>query len=109
MTPKRTWKGAHPLVRRHGPTGRGALFANPTYTTRFENTSEVESQPLLSFLYNHFAQPMFTLRQRWSAGDLLMWDNRAVVHLALNDYDGHRRLLHRTTVAAERPISFHDT
>ena len=97
---------AHPLVRLHPPTGRGALFANPTYTTRLANTTQSESRPLLEFLYEHFAQPAFTLRQRWREGDLLMWDNRAVTHLAINDYDGYRRLLHRTTVAAERPVSF---
>jgi taurine dioxygenase len=94
---------AHPLVRLHGPTGRKALFASPTYTTRFENMTVEESKPLLEFLYAHASQPRFTLRQRWRPGDLLMWDNRAVVHLAVNDYDGYRRLLHRTTVASERP------
>lgn len=98
---------AHPLVRAHDATGRGALFANPTYTTRFENTTEAESRPLLEFLYRHYTQPAYTLRQRWRDGDLLMWDNRAVAHLAVNDYDGYRRLLYRTTVASERPVSFH--
>ena len=93
----------HPLVRLHGPTGRKALFASPTYTTRFAGMTPDESQPLLDFLYAHCSQPQFTQRQRWRPGDLLMWDNRAVVHLAVNDYDGHRRLLHRTTVASERP------
>jgi alpha-ketoglutarate-dependent taurine dioxygenase len=94
---------AHPLVRLHGPTGRKALFASPTYTTRFENMTVEESKPLLDFLYAHASQPQFTLRQRWRPGDLLMWDNRAVVHLAVNDYDGYRRLLHRTTAGSERP------
>ena len=94
---------AHPVVRVHSPTGRNALFANPTYTTRFENMTEPESKPLLDFLYQHFARPEFTLRQIWRPGDVLIWDNRAVVHLAVNDYDGYRRLLHRTTVGSERP------
>ena len=97
---------AHPLVRLHEPTGRRALFLSPTYTTRFENMSVDESKPLLDFLYQHFARPEFTLRQVWRAGDVLIWDNRAVVHLAVNDYDGHRRLLHRTTVGSERPYAF---
>ena len=96
---------AHPLVRVHVPTGRKALFANPTYTTRFENMSVAESQPLLNFLYQHFARPEFGLRQIWRPGDVLIWDNRAVVHLAVNDYDGYRRLLHRTTVGSERPYA----
>jgi len=94
---------AHPLVRLHGPTGRKALFVSPTYTTRIEDMTPEESRPLLEFLYAHMSQPHFTLRQRWHPGDLLMWDNRAVTHLAVNDYDGYRRLLHRTTAGTERP------
>ncbi|MBM3524207.1 MAG: taurine dioxygenase [Alphaproteobacteria bacterium] len=94
---------AHPLVRLHPPTGRKALFASPTYTTRFADMTVEESRPLLEFLYAHMARPEFTLRQRWRQGDLLIWDNRAVNHLAVNDYDGYRRLLHRTTAGHERP------
>lgn len=95
---------AHPLVRLHPPTRRAALFANPTYTTRLENMTEAESRPLLEFLYAHATRPEFTLRHRWRQGDVLVWDNRATIHLAVNDYDGHRRLLHRTTAGAEIPV-----
>jgi len=94
---------AHPLVRFHRPSGRKALFASPTYTTRLENMTQDESKPILEFLYQHMTRPEYTLRQVWRPGDLLMWDNRAVVHLAVNDYDGYRRLLHRTTAGRERP------
>ena len=94
---------AQPLVRVHVPTGRRALFASPTYTTRLADMTVEESKPLLEFLYAHMTRPEFTLRHRWRAGDVLIWDNRAVVHLAVNDYDGHRRLLHRTTAGRERP------
>jgi taurine dioxygenase len=96
---------AHPLVRLHPPTGRAALFANPTYTTRLDGMTEAESRPLLEFLYAHATRPEFTLRHRWRPGDVLVWDNRATIHLAVNDYDGHRRLLHRTTAGAEAPIA----
>jgi len=96
---------AHPLVRLYKPTGRKALFASPTYTTRFEDMTPEESKPLLEFLYTHMSMPQFTLRQRWRPGDLLMWDNRAVTHLAVNDYDGYRRLLHRTTAGSEIPVA----
>ena len=96
---------AHPLLRCHRPTGRQALFANPTYTTRFADMTSDESKRLLDYLYAHATQPRFTLRQVWQPGDLLMWDNRAVMHLAVNDYDGHRRLLHRTTAGSEVPFA----
>ena len=94
---------AHPAVRVHPATGRKALFVNSIYTTRFEGMTAAESKPLLEFLYAHATQPEFTCRLRWRAGDLAVWDNRCTMHYAVNDYDGQRRLMHRTTIKGERP------
>ena len=93
----------HPVVRVHPKTGRKALFVNSIYTTRFEGMTEAESRPLLQFLYRHAIRPEFTCRLRWHTGDLAMWDNRCAMHYAINDYDGQRRLMHRTTIRGERP------
>jgi taurine dioxygenase len=93
----------HPVVRVHPVTGRKALFVNPVYTQRFEGMTAVESKPLLDYLHQHATRSEFTCRLRWQPGTLTMWDNRCLMHLAVNDYDGHRRLLHRTTVAGEAP------
>lgn len=95
---------AHPIVRQHPDSGRLALFVNPVYTQRIEGMTREESAPILNFLYQHSVRPEFTCRLRWQSGTLALWDNRATLHLAINDYDGHRRLLHRTTVAGEAPI-----
>ncbi len=94
----------HPVVRVHPITKRKALFVNPVYTQRFEGMTEEESKPLLAFLFAHATKPEFTCRLHWEEGTLALWDNRCVLHLAINDYDGSRRLLHRTTVAGETPI-----
>jgi len=94
----------HPVVRVHPVTGRKALFVNPVYTQRFENMTVAESKPLLDYLYQHCIRSEFTCRWRWQPGTLAIWDNRCTMHLAINDYDGVRRLLYRTTVAGERPI-----
>jgi taurine dioxygenase len=94
---------AHPVVRIHPETGRRALFVNAIYTTRFENMSEEESRPLLAFLHAHATRPEFTCRFRWRPGSLALWDNRCTLHLAVNDYDGVRRLLWRTTIAGDAP------
>lgn len=93
----------HPVVRVHPVTGRRALFVNPVYSQRFEGMTDAESRPLLQFLFQHATSPEFCCRLRWAPGTLAVWDNRCLLHLAINDYDGSRRLLHRTTVAGERP------
>lgn len=93
----------HPAVRTHPRSGRKALFINPIYTTRLENMTVEESQPHLSRLYAHMTRPELGCRHRWRPGDLVVWDNRTTLHYAVNDYDGHRRLLTRTTFAGERP------
>ncbi|MEM9370507.1 MAG: TauD/TfdA family dioxygenase, partial [Pseudomonadota bacterium] len=59
---------------------------------------EEESAPLLAHLYDVCANPDFHCRVRYRPGTVVIWDNRATWHKAINDYDGHRRLMHRVTV-----------
>jgi taurine dioxygenase len=95
----------HPVARVHAESGRAALYVNRVYTIRFEGMTEKESAPLLDYLNAVSVRSEFTCRVRWTPGMLTMWDNRAVQHFAINDYDGYRRELHRTTNAGERPIA----
>ena len=96
---------AHPAVRVHPDTGRRALYVNPVYTIRFEDMTEKESQGLLAHLFAEATRPELTCRFRWRAGSLALWDNRCALHFAINDYEGERRRLHRTTVAGTRPVA----
>ena len=89
---------AHPVVIRRPDTGRKVLYVNPTFTVRFSGWTEEESRPLLDYLYAHSAKPEFSCRVQWREGSLGLWDNRATWHMALNDYPGHRRLMHRVTI-----------
>ena len=93
-----------PVVRRHQESGRNALYVNKGYTIRFADMTEEESAGLLAYLYQHAIRPEFTIRVVWRTNMLTIWDNRAVQHFAINDYDGFRRELRRTTVMGERPI-----
>ena len=94
---------AHPAVIRNPLTGREAAFLNPLYVTRLEGLSEAESCPILDQIQRHATRPEFCCRFRWSAGALAIWDNLFTQHYAVNDYQGHRRLMYRTTFAGASP------
>jgi taurine dioxygenase len=89
----------HPMVRTHPETGRSMLFINPGYTIGIEGISASEATQLLIELFTHQVRAEFVYRHRWSEKMLVMWDNRCVLHAATGGYQGHRRLLHRITVA----------
>jgi taurine dioxygenase len=93
----------HPLVRTHPETGRNALWANTVYTVGVKGLRDAEAKPLLEKLFAHATLDAFVYRHTWSNDMLTMWDNRCVQHCARGGYDGHRRLLHRTTVAGDAP------
>jgi len=76
----------HPAVRVHPETGRKALYVNER-VRNFLGLSEAESKPIVKFLCDHSVQPRFVYRHYWTIGDLVMWDNRCMVHLAVGDYD----------------------
>ena len=100
---KKDYIAAHPVVRRHPETGRRALYVNVAHTVRLDGMTEEESAPLLDYLFRHQTRPEFSCRFRWRPGSIAFWDNRCAQHNAINDYAGHRRLLHRITLAGDVP------
>jgi taurine dioxygenase len=94
----------HPVVRTHPETGRKSLYVNLAHAAQFVGMTEAESLPLLKFLFQHQIRPEFTCRYRWSPGALALWDNRCTLHMAINDYDGFYREMHRITLAGDVPV-----
>jgi taurine dioxygenase len=94
----------HPVIIQHPITGRQLLYVNPAFTLHFEGWSRMESMPLLNYLYQIAMQEEFHCRLQWTQGSIAIWDNLSTWHFAQNDYQGHRRLMHRITLSGV-PIS----
>ena len=80
----------------------GALI-NRGHRVRFQDMTEAESAPLLQYLFAHQQRPEFTWRFHWEVGSIAFWDNRCTQHNPINDYQGHRRVMHRVTLAGDKP------
>jgi len=104
FSPEAERETVHPVVRTHPETGRKCLYLNRGFTVRFADMTVEESRPLLDWLFAHSVRPEFTCRWRWEPNAIAFWDNRCVQHYALNDYHGHRRVMHRVTVNGDRPV-----
>src|SRR5437588_1742330 len=100
---KREYVAEHPVVGTHPETGRKALYVNGGHTVRFKDMTEDESAPLLQYLFAHQQRPEFTCRFRWEVGSIAFWDNRCAQHNPINDYHGYHRVMHRVTLAGDRP------
>jgi taurine dioxygenase len=94
----------HPVIRTHPVSGRKALFVNEGFTTRINELEAAESEAILKLLFAHGTRPEFTLRWRWQADDVAMWDNRVTQHYAVDDYRPQRRVMHRATMLGDVPF-----
>ena len=93
----------HPVIRTHPTTGRKCIYVCEGYTTRILDIQEAESHELLALLFAQVTKPEYVYRHKWRVGDLLMWDNCAVQHLASFDYAPLHRHMERTTVEGSTP------
>jgi len=95
----------HPLVRTHPETGAKTLYIG-NHASHVLGMPEAEGDAFLQELLDHATQPQFVYTHHWQAGDLVMWDNRCLLHRALANYEmaKQRRVLHRTVVTGSVPF-----
>jgi taurine dioxygenase len=93
-----------PLVRTHPVTGKKTLYVSPRFTIGIEGLAEEEADRILDFLFAHQVRTEFLYRHKWRMRDLVMWDNRSVIHQATGGYSyPDVRTMYRTVVAGDRP------
>jgi taurine dioxygenase len=102
--PSRTVGAEHPIVRTHPATGRKALFLGRRRNAYIPGLPLAESENLLDALWAHATQDKFTWYQKWRKGDLILWDNRAVMHRRDAFDPATRRVMHRTQIKGDRPV-----
>ncbi len=92
----------HPVVLTHPESGRKGLYVSECFTTRIVELAPAESAAILAMLFRHIQRPEFTMRWKWSAGDIAFWDNRSVQHYAVPDYN-EARVMQRIVLAGAAP------
>jgi len=89
---------AQPMVRVHPETGRKALYVSPSQTTHIVGMTPEEGAGILQHLFRQCTKPDFVYRHQWRVHDLVIWDNRCLLHIAMHDYGSEVRRMHRTTI-----------
>ena len=99
--PDQVW----PMVRTHPVTGKKTLYVSPRFTIGIAGMAEAEADAILDYLFAHQIRPEFVYRHKWQARDLVMWDDRSVIHQATGGFAyPDVRTMHRTVVAGDRPF-----
>lgn len=91
----------HPLIRKHPETGEEGIFGCLGYIAGIEGMNDEDAHSLLLEIHQWQTRPEFVYQHAWQPNMLVMWDNRSVLHRATGGYEGHDRLLHRTTIAGK--------
>jgi taurine dioxygenase len=84
----------HALVRTHPETGRKAIYFNPGQVMEIVGLGAAEGDALVADLKGHVESPDGDYRHTWRVDDLVLWDNRCVLHAATGDYPPHERRSH---------------
>ncbi|HHP0320836.1 TauD/TfdA family dioxygenase [Acinetobacter baumannii] len=95
---KNHYKAIHPAIKKHEETGKESIYINQEHTKKICNLNIEESNYLIKYLTDFLTKSEFTLRVKWDPNMIVIWDNRAVQHHAVNDYNGFLRIMNRITI-----------
>ena len=93
----------HPLFRVHEQTGAKAVYFNANRTDRIVGLSEQDSDSILDRLHEHTIQAKYQYHHSWRVGDILIWDNRCLIHSVNMDFPVGQRRLHQRILLAGTP------
>ena len=93
----------HPVVRVHPETGERSLLLGH-FVKQIQGLSQNDSKQLLRLFHDRITHLDNTVRWRWQEGDVVIWDNRATQHVAVNDYGDAQRIVRRTTIGGDVPV-----
>ncbi len=100
-----THEAYHPLIRRHEETGLKAIYFNSNRTDRIDGMTAGESDMLLDEIHAHTSQAKYQYHHNWSVGDILLWDNRNLIHSVNMDFPvGQRRIHQRILLEGDVPV-----
>ncbi len=93
----------HPVIRTHPETGQKSIFTNNFFTSHIDGVDDEESEMLLGALAEAIRDPSVQFRVQWEPDTFVMWDNRCVHHVAMDDFLPLFRRMERVTIAGDRP------
>ena len=91
----------HPVVRTHAETGKKSLYINPGFTSHLDGFTPAESKPILDPLYTHATKQDFLYRHTWRPHDVVVWDNRNLMHQACPWDMREKRVMFHTRIAGD--------
>ncbi|MEK9671347.1 MAG: TauD/TfdA family dioxygenase [Rhodospirillaceae bacterium] len=95
----------HPFIRTHPETGKKAIYVHPGKLAHFDGWDAMKSKKYVNELLERVLTPEVTYRHKWRLGDLVIWDNRAMLHVAHRDYDfAEGRIMHRVCLEGDVPV-----
>jgi taurine dioxygenase len=99
---------SHPIISTHPETGHNMLFLGRRHGSYVNGLSLEESESLLNELWEHCTQPRFWYEHKWSVGDVVVWDNRAILHRRDPFDSATRRVLYAAQVEGHKPFEAPD-